>query len=207
MIRFVRPAALASLALLLLVVGAALRPLVIPETPHAAPVLDDVEIGFVQDMAAHHQQALLMTGRLASDVDPVVTALARQMSDAQRVETGTLLGWLRLVEAPPTNPRPMAWQPAVGHEHAGAAEDAMPGMATTAELDALAAAHGREAEVLFLQLMQRHHLGGVAMARAADQVLTGGPVEQAARDMMQEQGREAGLMTLMLAQRGARPLG
>ena len=83
----------------------------------------------------------------------------------------------------------------------------MPGMATTAELDALAAARGRDAETLFLQLMQRHHLGGIAMAQAADHLLDDGPVKQTARSMILEQGSETGLMTALLDQRGAGPLG
>lgn len=44
----------------------------------------------------------------------------------------------------------------------------MPGMATMAELDALAASRGPDAEILFLQLMERHHRGGIAMGQAAD---------------------------------------
>ncbi|EME18134.1 DUF305 domain-containing protein [Rhodococcus triatomae] len=207
MTRIARGLALASLVLLLLVVGAALRPLVIPERSGAGPVLDDVEVGFVQDMAAHHQQALAMVNRLAPDVDPTVAALARQIGDAQRIEIGTLQGWLRLAEAAPTNPTPMNWMvEGAGHRHDAVSTGpgvAMPGMATTAELDGLSSAHGRDAEVLFLQLMERHHAGGVEMARAADRLLTGGPVKEVARGAMQSQSQEAGLMGVMLAQRGA----
>lgn len=83
----------------------------------------------------------------------------------------------------------------------------MPGMATLAELDALSAAHGRDAEILFLGLMTRHHDGGVAVARAADLLLDDGPVKRIARAMMQEQSKESGLMTLMLAERDAVPAG
>lgn len=208
--RIVRAAALASLALLLLVVGSALRPLVVPESPGTEPVLDDIEVGFVQDMAAHHQQALLMVNRLAPDVDPAVAALARQIGGAQRLEIGILQGWLVLAEAPPTNTAPMAWMGgAPTHPHGAPAADAsapMPGMASAAELDALSAARGRDAEILFLQLMHRHHLGGVTMARAADALLVDGPVKQSARAAVQEQGGEIGLLTVMLAERGATAL-
>ena len=208
--RIVRAAALASLALLLLVVGSALRPLVVPESPGTEPVLDDIEVGFVQDMAAHHQQALLMVNRLAPDVDPAVAALARQIGSAQRLEIGILQGWLVLAEAPPTNTAPMAWMGgAPAHPHGVPAADgsaSMPGMASAAELDALSAARGRDAEILFLQLMHRHHLGGVTMARAADALLVDGPVKQSARAAVQEQGGEIGLLTVMLAERGATAL-
>ena len=41
--------------------------------------------------------------------------------------------------------------------------DAMPGMATSDQLRALRAASGEQMDVLFLQLMLRHHEGGVIM--------------------------------------------
>ncbi|GAA3105110.1 hypothetical protein GCM10020254_58660 [Streptomyces goshikiensis] len=53
-----------------------------------------------------------------------------------------------------------------GHDMGAAKPGAlMTGMATKEELAALGAAHGRDAEVLYLQLMTDHHKGGVAMAR------------------------------------------
>lgn len=150
--RGMRIAGYAAVAVLLLVIGAALRPLFIDDDRPADPVLDAVEIGFVQDMTAHHQQALQMVQRLDPAVDPAVTRLAQQMADTQRLEIGTMLGWLRLSNASPLSPQPMAWMHEAGtepdHHHAGSAPAAettghtMPGMATMAELDALAAARG-----------------------------------------------------------------
>ncbi|MEV0339274.1 DUF305 domain-containing protein [Nocardia sp. NPDC050713] len=201
----VRIAAFASVALLLLALGAALRPLALPEKHTAAAVLDAIEIGFAQDMTAHHQQALLMTQRLDPAAAPTVRRVAEQLADTQRVEIGTMLGWLRLADASPLSPRPMAWMAdsAASHHHSARPSDApMPGMATTAELDALAAARGRDAEILFLQLMIRHHQGGIAMAQAADRQLTEGPVKEAARAMIQSQGQEVGVMSLLLTQLG-----
>lgn len=187
-------------ALLLLALGPAARPLLIPGEPASAPVLDAVEIAFVQDMTAHHQQALLLTQRLAGDVDPTVRMLAEQVADTQRTEIGMMLGWLTLARATVTNPEPMAWMRTAGHDHgaAGAESATMPGAVVQDELDQLAAAHGRDAEVLFLRLMQRHHLGAVLMAQAADRLLVSGPVKQTARDMITSQSQEAGLMGLML---------
>ncbi|GAA5049351.1 DUF305 domain-containing protein [Nocardia callitridis] len=213
--RWSRLAAYASVALLLLVLGAALRPLVVAENPVAAPILDAVEIGFAQDMTAHHEQALIMAQRLDRGVDPSVSRLADQLDATQRIELGTMLGWLRLANATPTSARPMAWmgtETAASHQHSATppAENApvvaMPGLATMAELDALGAARGRDAEVLFLQLMFRHHQGGMAMAAAADELLPSGPVKELARSMVQQQGQEAGLMGMLLTQRHAAPL-
>ncbi|MBF6454984.1 DUF305 domain-containing protein [Nocardia cyriacigeorgica] len=212
--RGMRIAGYAAVAVLLLVIGAALRPLFVDDDRPADPVLDEVEIGFVQDMTAHHQQALIMVQRLDPAVDPAVARLAQQMADTQRLEIGTMLGWLRLANASPLSPQPMAWMraaaepahhtgPAGAHTPAG---HPMPGMATMAELDALSAARGRAAEILFLQLMLRHHQGGVAMAQAADQLIESGPVKETARSMIHAQSQESGVMAALLGQRDARPL-
>ncbi|MEV5833029.1 DUF305 domain-containing protein [Nocardia sp. NPDC052112] len=210
MSRWFRIAALACAAFVLVVLGAALRPLALPEKHSAEPVLNAVEIGFAQDMTAHHQQALIMVQRLDRDVDPAVLRLAQQLSNAQRIEIGTMLGWLRLADASPLSSHPMAWMhadAAAAQHHPTAvpsADDAMPGMATTAELDALAAARGHDAEILFLQLMFRHHQGGLAMARAADELLTSGPVKETVRSMFQSQSQEVGVISVLLTQLGGR---
>lgn len=211
-------AATASVILMLLVLGAALRPLVLPESGSTPPILTTTEIGFVQDMTVHHQQALIMVQRLDSAVDPTIRRLAEQIDHTQHVEIGTMLGWLRLADAAPVSTHPMAWmhttEPvAHGHRKAvsanpGTADAAasMPGMASTAELDALAAARGLEAEILFLQLMMRHHEGGIVMAQAIDELVESGPVKQIARSMIHAQSQEVGLMGILLMQRGAEPM-
>ncbi|WP_067709737.1 DUF305 domain-containing protein [Nocardia yamanashiensis] len=211
--RWARAAGLATLAALLMLAGFVLRPALVPESHSAPPVLTPTEIGFAEDMTAHHEQALLMTQRLDAGVDPAIRRLAQQIADTQRLEIGTMLGWLRLANASPTNPHPMNWMHAASttHDHAsmttGAAESTrMPGMATLAELDALSAARGADAETQFLQLMQRHHRGGVAMAQAVDKLVESGAVKEAARGMISGQSQEAGIMTLLLAQRGVQPL-
>ncbi|MET7772210.1 DUF305 domain-containing protein [Nocardia sp. NPDC005366] len=215
-------AAAVALAFTLVVLGAALRPILFPEKHAEKPILTELEIGFAQDMTAHHQQALQMALRLDSGADPSVRRLAQQMADTQRTEVGTMLGWLRLANASPLSPRPMQWmhrETSASHHHSADAAattntvpesvdvdslTAMPGMATTAELESLAAARGRDAEILFLQLMIRHHGGGLRMAAAADSMLTHGAVKEAARAMAQAQSQEIGVMGLMLTQLGGR---
>ncbi|MFI5430484.1 DUF305 domain-containing protein [Rhodococcus baikonurensis] len=202
--------AFTSLAVLLVVIGAAMRPMFAPVNPPVPPaVLNATEIGFVQDMAAHHQQAIQIAQRLDPGVDPGIEALAQQIRDTQTAEIGMLLGWLRLAEVPPVNRHTMSWTTSDSdavHQHpihpAGpvASPGLMPGMATVTELDSLAAARGHDAEELFLQLMYRHHLGGVEMARAADEQLDDGAVKQAARDIVATQSQEAGLMAVLLTQ-------
>ena len=50
---------------------------------------------------------------------------------------------------------------------ASSSETSMPGMASPEELNELWTKSGKEFDVLFLQLMIRHHQGGVMMARYA----------------------------------------
>lgn len=207
--RLLRAVALVAMAVLLVGVGMVLRPMLVPENQTAPSVLNATEIGFAQDMLIHHQQALFIAQRLDPAADASIRQLAQQVSDTQRVEIGTMLGWLRLANASPTNPNPMAWMPtdtdaAEAHHHSN--DGLMPGMATLAELDALSAARGADSETLFLQLMLRHHQGGVTMAKAVDKLLTSGAVKEAARAMLTSQNQEAGIMTIVLAQRGAQPL-
>ncbi|WP_067666231.1 DUF305 domain-containing protein [Nocardia miyunensis] len=215
--RAYRIAASAATALILLVLGAALRPVILPEHPTPTPILSDIEIGFAQDMIAHHEQALFMVQRLDPGVDPTVLRLAQQIDQSQRVEIGTMLGWLRLAGASPMSDHPMAWThtgTTTAPAHSGMSMNTatvpaaitMPGMASQAQLDALAAARGHDAAVLFLQLMYRHHLGGITMARAADNALHSGAVKEQARAMLTAQSQEAGIIALMLQQLGAQPL-
>ncbi|MQY17377.1 DUF305 domain-containing protein [Nocardia macrotermitis] len=215
--RAYRVAAYAATALILLVIGAALRPVILPEHPTPTPILNDVEIGFAQDMVTHHEQALFLVQRLDPGADPTVLRLAQQIDQSQRVEIGTMLGWLRLAGAAPMSNHPMAWMhngTTTAATHSGmsmttattSAATTMPGRATQAQLDALAAARGRDAAVLFLQLMYRHHLGGITMARAADRALPSGAVKEQARAMITGQSQEVGMITYLLSQLGAQPL-
>ncbi len=203
-----RAVSMAAAAVLLLVIGAALRPLILPESHTPAPILSATEIGFTQDMTAHHQQALIMVQRLDPGADPSVLRLAQQIDESQRMEIGMMLGWLRLANASPMSDRPMAWMPAetMPGMSPRPQPDTMPGMASQAQLDALATAHGHDASVLFLQLMYRHHLGGITMAQAADRLIPSGPVKEQARAMITAQSEDIGLILALLAQLDAQPL-
>jgi uncharacterized protein (DUF305 family) len=102
----------------------------------------------------------------------------------------------------------MAWMP--GHagmtRSAGANMSQMMGMASGDELQRLHAATGRDADVLFLQLMIRHHEGGVIMARAVEGLTRRDDVLHMARSIDAGQQVEIRTMTKMLAARNARPL-
>ncbi|MFD9010436.1 DUF305 domain-containing protein [Streptomyces sp. NPDC059552] len=191
------------------------------------PGLRSPDAGFARDMAVHHQQAVEMSFIVRDRTqDEAVRTLAYDIANTQANQRGMLLGWLDLWGLPKVvaDEPPMAWMGAAsgggddraghdGHDgHGGRTADPasgalMPGMATREELERLGAASGRDAEVLFLQLMTDHHKGGVAMAEGCAQQC-GTPVEKAlAQGMVDAQRSELTLMADMLKQRGAAPRG
>lgn len=168
-----------------------------PDPP--SPVLTAADIGFAQDMSAHHQQAVTMSDMLTSDAGPDVRALADQIRTTQLVEVGQLTGWLQLVDAPPSAPAPMAWMHE-GADHPMAA--GMPGMASPAELVRLQRSSGPANATLYLQLMIRHHQGGIDMAAHAVRETPTDAVRRIAATMLDEQTQETQVMTVLLEQRG-----
>ncbi|MFD5415555.1 DUF305 domain-containing protein [Streptomyces nojiriensis] len=189
-------------------------------TAPRTPGLRSPDAGFARDMAVHHQQAVEMSFIVRDRTqDEAVRTLAYDIANTQANQRGMLLGWLDLWGLPKVvaGEPPMSWMGASGGHggHAGHGADGgaakpgalMPGMATREELDQLGAASGRDAEVLFLQLMTDHHKGGVTMAEGcAQQCET--PVEKAlAQGMVDAQRSELTLMADMLRQRGAAPRG
>lgn len=103
---------------------------------------------------------------------------------------------------------PSSGAPAAGAADSDAEQPPMPGMATSAEMQQFRAMRGPEVDIRFLQLMLRHHEGGLHMMEyAADPA----NVEQAyvrdlASSMKRTQDKEIAIITQMLALRGAQPL-
>lgn len=191
-------------------------------TSSRAPGRYSPDAGFARDMAVHHQQAVEMSFIVRDRTgDEPVRSLAYDIANTQANQRGMLLGWLDLWGLPKViaDEPPMSWMAASdgeaggdgghhGHDMGAAKPGAlMTGMATKEEIAALGAAHGRDAEVLYLQLMTDHHKGGVAMARGcARQCAT--PAERAlAQGMVEAQQSELTLMADMLKRRGAAPRG
>jgi uncharacterized protein (DUF305 family) len=172
-----------------------------PVTPLTA-----TDIGFAQDMSAHHQQAITMSDMVATDAAPEVRALADQIKLTQLREIGQMTGWLQLAGASVVSPLPMAWMIADAGHHAGGGGIKMPGLASPADLVRLQRAKGRDNEVLFLQLMTRHHQGGIEMAAFVVQHSSTGVVHQTAVAMIDEQSQEVIFMAFLLEQRGSAPI-
>lgn len=168
------------------------------------PSLSESDIGFAQDMIVHHQQAVLMADMLTSDTAPEVRALADQIRLTQIREIGIMMGWLQIVGAPMTSSSPMKWMGGDGHDqHAVGGATMMMGMASQDDLTRLQRVTGRDNEVLFLQLMVRHHQGGIDMAAYAYKHTLIDTVRKTAAAMVDEQTQEVGLMTMLLEQRNA----
>jgi uncharacterized protein (DUF305 family) len=208
-------AGLTSLAVLLVAVGVVIGSVWSPGSRDDLKTMSPSDIGFAQDMSTHHDQALLMarTVLAAPDVDPTIRGLADQLVVAQSAESATMRGWLQFLELPLTSDEPMSWMShGDSHSHgagSGTTPDAplMPGMASTEELGRLATLRGDEAEKLFLQLMIRHHRGGLEMAQAAyNDDRSGSATKQLALNMLSDQGNEIGQMSMLLKERGAEPL-
>jgi uncharacterized protein (DUF305 family) len=97
----------------------------------------------------------------------------------------------------------MAWMS--GHEQL-TADGLMPGMATPAEINKLETLSGKALDIYFLQLMLRHHQGGLPMAQYAAAQATEPYVRLLASKMVEAQSREIIQMEQLLRQRGATPL-
>ncbi|GAB4012984.1 DUF305 domain-containing protein [Nocardioides ultimimeridianus] len=162
-----------------------------------------VEVGFSQDMAVHHEQAVLMATLAQTRATTPVRTIANGILGGQSQELGALRGWLRLWGEPAVDPHPMAWMTGM---QGMAGMHAMPGMATSGQLSRLAGLEGRRFDVLFLQLMIRHHQGGIQMAADARQHARLAVVRDAAASMIVQQVEDLGAMRALLRADGGRPL-
>lgn len=181
-----------------------------PRTPSAA----SPDAGFARDMALHHQQAVEMSFLVRdSTKDEDVRRLAYDIANTQANQRGMLMGWLDLWGLPKveSDQEPMAWMPmdmqmSPGHAmHRVHDGSLMPGMATNTELEQLRKARGKQAEVLYLQLMTDHHKGGVMMARGCVDLCAAGTERDLAEGMVTAQESEIRLMADLLKERGAKP--
>lgn len=164
--------------------------------------LDDnsAEAGFARDMITHHSQAVDMA-TLARDrsTDDKLRTLALDMALTQQNQIGQMQAWLNVWSLPQASKDPpMTWM-------GMPTEGLMPGMATPADVNRLRSLNGREAEILFLNLMIAHHQGGVSMAQAALQRSQQPQVRALAGSIVAGQQNEIKLMTEYLKERGATP--
>jgi uncharacterized protein (DUF305 family) len=158
-----------------------------PGPANAAPAADPVDAGFATDMLDHHQQALQMS-LLAIDkatTTPVQT-LAIKMVTGQQSESGRFLQYLeeRGLHQGDADRVVMGW---MGMARPRAQ---MPGLASPEELLALTNATGPDVDRRFLDLMIRHHEGGLHMAEYAAEHGSNEPLRGVAARMVVTQRRE-----------------
>jgi uncharacterized protein (DUF305 family) len=127
------------------------------------PAFNAVDTGFLADMETHHNSAINMSfDYLDRSHDPVVKHFAQEIISSQSQELAVMNSYLNSSGVDLTDDRvAMAW---MGHPVAPAD---MPGMPTKAQLAALDASQGLEADDVFTHLMIDHHAGGIGMAEYA----------------------------------------
>lgn len=171
-----------------------------------------VAVGFCQDMSVHHEQAILMSQVALTHGTPAIRAVALSILSSQSEEVGAMRGWLRVWGRSPVDVHPMTW---MGNSMAGMPgmssstspdSAAMPGMATPRQLIDLYQRSGKAFDILFLQLMIRHHLAGIDMARYALAEHASSLVADAARQMIAAQVEDLGTMRALLSADGGHEL-
>ena len=112
------------------------------------------DIEFMQGMIHHHLQAIDMTTLLAENTQSEdMRKLGLRMAISQSDEIKMMRRWLEVRGQPAPD------------DHAQHMADApmMPGMLSREEMAQLAAAKGRDFDILFLQGMIKHHRGALVM--------------------------------------------
>lgn len=163
---------------------------------------NDTDVAFARDMVQHHAQAVAMVELTRErDLDPEVAQLAEGIRDAQVPEIETFSDWLGEwdEEVPPT----MLDHANAGHGSGDMSEtmedmdDAMPGMMSGADMDALQDAGG-DFQTMWLEMMIEHHEGAIEMARTEQQDGRYRPAVELAAEIEESQGAEIETMRDLL---------
>ena len=134
---------------------------VVGDKQGSADPLNDVDVGFMQDMGFHHDQAVQMSLLLLDKegVDPDLKSFATEVVVGQRYEQGIFSSTLdRFGHSSDVGDTVMGW---MGEPQP---TDTMAGLATDEQMEELANAEGEDAEALWIALMSEHHLAGLHMA-------------------------------------------
>ena len=177
---------LTAVAVALVFLGGAVTFLV-SERADRPPDSSSADVGFLQDMISHHEQALaLSTSELDIGETPAVRLFAQEILQQQSWEIGLMQRQLEQWDQRRENrpPDAMAW---MGMEMP--VED-MPGLASDEEVRALRDAEGTAADALFVALMADHHRGGIDMAAAAAERVSDPWVRDLAERMARNQAIE-----------------
>ena len=159
----------------------------------APPLENSPEAIFARDMRAHHMQAVDMATRLRDNsLDPNLRIVATDMLLTQQNELGQMQAWLNLWGLPLT-----------GREPVMNGQGQSMGMAAQAQVSSLSQLEPKKAEVKFLQLMLRHHQGGVMMAQDILKTTSREVVKSLATSIVRGQELEIKLLRSFLQKRNA----
>ena len=162
-----------------------------------------VDLGFTRDMIDHHDQAVRMalTTLTKPDIDTGVRNFATEVLLFQRWELGIMDTYLAQwhQQRGDLDRVAMQWM------DMGTPVAAMPGMATTTQLEELKAARGADADRLFLTLMREHHRGGVHMSQFAAEHASDGDVRALATRLAAYQQVEVNEYTMLVRHLGLEP--
>ena len=151
------------------------------------PGPDSVDVGFLQDMTTHHQQAVEMASVVAEHgEDPEMRAFAREILTFQQYEVGYMEALLEDWGAWPYS----ADRTAMEWMDMSSTPGDMPGMQPEAKIQELADAQGREVDELFIPMMIDHHRGGVHMAEHAAEHASDPRVRSLAERIVMQQSSE-----------------
>ena len=151
------------------------------------------EVTFARDMSAHHDQAVEMAVIVRDrGVDQELRTIALDIILTQQAQVGMMHGWLGVWE-----------QPISGSGAPMGGQGEMMGMASYEDIKSLMSLPPAEMEVRFLQLMIRHHQGGVMMAEEALRQTDRPEVVRLATAIVNAQQSEITAMEEMLKARGA----
>ena len=164
----------------------------------ATPDPNETDIGFMQDMRFHHEQAVELGLHYLQrpGTDRNLRDIAREIVFGQGIEIGRMIQLLRDFGAAETNETDtaMSWM------NEPTPIERMPGLASQADIDELAASTGEDADRLFVDLMTAHHQGGLHMAQYAAEQAAEPEVRQLATSMVTGQTGEISEMQTLLGQ-------
>lgn len=171
------------------------------------------DVRFMQQMIAHHAQAIVMASLVPThSTRDDMKLIAQRIDVSQRSEISAMQHWLRDRGETVPEPDAHAMHAAMGHDMSAMSHDAggsamplMPGMLTDAELAQLGASRGPDFDRLFLQDMIRHHEGALSMV--ADLFATRGAAQESqiygfATDVDADQRAEIARMRALLETMG-----
>jgi uncharacterized protein (DUF305 family) len=163
---------------------------------NSAPLEGSPDVTFARDMIAHHTQAVDMAIRVRDrTTDPILKIFAIDIALGQTNQMGQMMAWLDLWNVSQNSlDAPMN------------GKGLMMGMATQQNVNSISSLPIKDAEIEFLQLMIRHHQGGIYMAQDVLGKASSQQVKRLAQAVINAQNFDIDAMTSMLEKRGAKPL-